>query len=171
MTEDMLCGPISLALIARKLDREADLHAIASDVNLTDKGCSMEDLAGAAERLQLKATPWSLSTAETLLQFGESTPAIVLFRKNHFAVVWGDKDQKHLWIAEYPHPIRKVAVSEFGSDWNPRILVISQPDEPDSIFPTPISAWVFWGVAWFFGCLLIHLVFKAIRRRRDALHL
>ncbi len=130
ITEQSLCGPISLSLGAKKLGIDVEVSKLSQMVKLDPSGTSMSELAKAATQIGIEAVPYRLRSTNLLLKLAENNPAIVLIRGNHFVLVWGG-DEGKLWIAEYPLELRQIAPEELAKEWDPRVLVLSKMGSRD----------------------------------------
>ena len=130
ITDESLCGPISLSLAAKKLGINVEVTKIAEMVKLDPSGTSMSELGKAAQGIGLQAIPYRLHSADSLLKLSDQFPAIVLVRSNHFVVVWPAGDNQ-LSIAEYPLPLRQISPLELAQEWDPKVLVLSRPGSRD----------------------------------------
>ncbi|BDI28740.1 hypothetical protein CCAX7_007910 [Capsulimonas corticalis] len=82
--EASLCGPECLAELLRRRGGEADVHALATAMGVTDQGASMEALAEAAQKRGYNPSGLSL-TVNGLLQ--QKFPLIALIAPGHYVIV------------------------------------------------------------------------------------
>ena len=124
---EVLCGPSSLAVAAKKLGIDARVQEIANRVTMTRRGTSLAELARVAREMGLTAQGFYLPSTELLTQMNDGVLAIAEVRKNHFGAVWpaGDGD---LWLASYPSPLKRINHVELESTWNSRVLTIKRAD-------------------------------------------
>jgi ABC-type bacteriocin/lantibiotic exporter with double-glycine peptidase domain len=158
LRDNLYCGPDSLALAAGILGVETTIEAIVARIEMTERGTSMAALARAAEGLGLAPQAYELRSIETLRRLSKDTPAIILLRGNHFALAWGGEGGG-IWLAEYPHPLRRVEVEELAREADRRILLLRRPETPD---PLARVGWWKWPVA---GALFLAAIAVALLPR------
>lgn len=126
----VLCGPISLTLVARQLGMNISLKQVTEGLSLTPQGVALSDLARAAQNIGLEAIPYRLSSTSMLTHLTRECPAIARIRGNHFVVVWA-AGKGDVWLAEYPKALQRIPHSAFlGMNWHPTILVVKRPETP-----------------------------------------
>jgi len=135
-------------------------------VELSSEGCSLSDLARAAETFGLGVESYALPSTEYLAKLDAETPAIVQVRGNHFALIWGAGDSE-IFYADYPKKLQKLHHSAVDSTWDPRILLIKRMDAPP-VFNGVATRWLSRGLATALAITLLVLTVTSLKRPKGA---
>ncbi len=121
------CGAACLATVAKHYGRKIGISKVRAAVGTTSYGTTLLGLRRGAEVLGFKAR--QVKASEALVNQIEHAPlpAIIHWKGNHWAVLYGYKRSKII-VADPAVGIRKLTRQELLAAWGDRVMLLLEPD-------------------------------------------
>lgn len=108
------CGPASLKMVAKHFGKYYSLQYLRDRCGLTKEGVTLLDLGTGAESIGLHSLAIKCGVEDVVNQV--PFPAIVLWRENHFVVVY-HADKRHVWVSDPMKGHVRYTHDEFVRGW------------------------------------------------------
>lgn len=108
------CGPASLKMVAKHFGKYYSLQYLRDRCGLTKEGVTLLDLGTGAESIGLHSLAIKCGVEDVVNQV--PFPAIVLWRENHFVVVY-HADKHHVWVSDPMKGHVRYTHDEFVRGW------------------------------------------------------